>query len=157
MPSCDTVPIDQLVRILLFEKVHATGGSLQAIATLAPRPSGPTHRSSIAQSPGDAASDAGGAPPFPLRRWRIVQSQLLSDYGNLGMVSCIPHATAPGYLAVLEQELPTYLSEVAAGQHVPARLQLLDETTESHGQHGALHIFWRLARVEGARHTEAVI
>ncbi len=73
------------------------------------------------------------------------------------MISRIPHATTPGHLAVLEQEFSPDLSEVAAGQHVPARLQLLKETLYSHRQDRALLIFWRLAYVQGASHAEEVI
>ena len=61
------------------------------------------------------------------------------------MISRISHTATPGHLAVLEQEFSANLSEVAARQHIPARLQLLKEALYCHGQHGALHILWRLA------------
>ena len=58
------------------------------------------------------------------------------------MISRIPHAVTPGHLAGLEEKFSTYLSEVAAGQHVPARLELLYEARYGHRQDGALHILW---------------
>ena len=73
------------------------------------------------------------------------------------MISCIPHTTTPGDFPILEQELSTYLSEVAARQHVPARLELLDETSYGHRQERALHVFWRLAQTQSASHAEQVI
>ena len=156
-PTRNPVLLYQLHSILRFEKVHPTGRSFQPIPTLTPRPSSPTHRSSITQSSRYTTSYTRSAPPLPLWRWRIVQSQLLSHQGDLGMISRIPHATTPGHLAVLEQEFSPDLSEVAAGQHVPARLQLLKETLYSHRQDRALLIFWRLAYVQGASHAEEVI
>ena len=157
MPTRDPVLLYQLDTILLFEKVHPTGRSFQPIPTLTSRPTSPTHRSSITQSSRDTASYTRSAPPLPLWRWRVVQSQLLSDQRDLGMISRVPHATTPGHLVVLEQEFSPDLSEVAAGQHFPARLQLLEETLYGHGQERALHIFRRLAWVQGAGHAEEVI
>ena len=51
------------------------------------------------------------------------------------------HAMTPGHLPILKQELSSYLSEVSAGEHVPARPQLLEETAQNHGNKGALHVF----------------
>lgn len=73
------------------------------------------------------------------------------------MVSCVPHATTPRHLAVLEQEFAPHLSEVAAGEHVPAGLQFLDETLDGHGQKGALHVVGVFAEVQGAGHAEEVV
>ena len=73
------------------------------------------------------------------------------------MISRIPHTTTPGDLPVLEQELSTHLSEVAARQHVPAGLELLDETSKGHRHEGALHVFWRPARIQGTSHAEHVV
>lgn len=157
MPTCNPISVYQLLPILLSEEVHPTGGSLQPIPALTSRPSSPTHGSSITQSPGDTISYTGSAPPLPPWRWRVVQSQLLSYNGDLRMVSRTPHATAPGHLPVLKEEFSTHLSEIAAGKHVSARLQLLNEAPHSHGQDRALHVFGRLAQSQGARHTEEMI
>ena len=43
------------------------------------------------------------------------------------MISRIPHTSTPSHLIGLEQKFSTYLSKIAAGQHVPARLELLYE------------------------------
>ena len=157
MPTRNRVAMNQLLPILLSEKVHPTGGSLQLVPALTPRASSPAHWSSIAQPPCYTASYASGAPPLSLRGGRVVQAELLSDHGDLGMISRIPHAAAPGHLAGLEQKFSTYLSEVAAGQHVPARLELLYEARYDHGQDGALHILWCLAKTQGAGHAEEMV
>lgn len=157
MPACDTLPIHQLLPILLFEEVHLTGGSLQPVPTLTPRSASPTHRSSVAQSPRHTTSYAGRAPPLPLWRWRVVQSQLLSYDWDLGMISRPPHPMTPDDLVILKQEFSTDLFEVAAGQHIPARLQALGDAAHDNGDERALLIFWRLAQIPGAGQAEEAI
>ena len=73
------------------------------------------------------------------------------------MIPRTPHAMTPGHLAVLKQELSAYLSEVAARQHVPARLEFLNDTAHSYRKQGALAVVWRLAWAPGASQAEEVI
>lgn len=102
MPTRNPVPVNQLLPIILSEKVHPTGGSLQPVPTFTPWASSPAHWSSIAQPSCYTTPYASRAPPFPLWGGRVVQPELLPDQGDLGMISRIPHTTTPGHLAGLE-------------------------------------------------------
>ena len=73
------------------------------------------------------------------------------------MIARVAHATTPGHLVVLEEELPPDLSEVTTRQHIPARFDLLDEASEGDGHEGALLVCGHVARVQGARHAEEVV
>ena len=71
------------------------------------------------------------------------------------MISGIFHSVAPGHLAILKQEFPAYLVQVAAFQNITTRSKLLEDGLDGVDHDRVLHVFGRfVSQVESSGHSE---